>query len=62
MNLNALEKVARQLLNGKAGNTLNNSQLSSAEQRALMSTSWKITPGGAAAGTFAAIRPNGSWA
>jgi len=54
MNLNALEKVARQLLNGKAGNTLNNSQL--------MSTSWQITPGGAAAGTFAAIRPNGSWA
>ena len=60
MNLNALEKIAREVLNGKATTTAN-TQLSSAEQRALMSASWKVTPGGAAAGTFAAIRPNQYW-
>ncbi|HKP54679.1 MAG TPA: hypothetical protein VJ183_18735 [Chloroflexia bacterium] len=61
MNLNTLEKVARQVLNGKSGNTFNNSQLTSAEQRALMSPSWKVTPGGTSAGTLAIARPNGAW-
>ena len=60
MNLTNLEKVARQLLNGKVTNTVN-SQLTSAEQRALASQSWKITPGGAAAGTFAMARPMSAW-
>jgi hypothetical protein len=60
MNLNTLEKLARQVLNGKAGSTVN-MQMTSAEQRALISPSWQVTPGGAAAGTFARIRPLGAW-
>jgi hypothetical protein len=60
MNLNTLEKVARQVLTGKVTNTVN-SQLTSSEQRALASQSWKITPGGAAAGTYAMYRPMSAW-
>ncbi len=59
MNLNVLEKVARQALNGKS-NTTGSAYLSSAEQRALASQSWKVKPG-ASAGTFAMVRPNSSW-
>ena len=60
MNLNALEKAARQLINGKSNTTVN-SQLTSTEQRALASQSWRVTPGSAGAGTLAMVRPMGAW-
>lgn len=71
MNLNALEKMARQALNGmniveKSNNMAANGFLSPAEHRSLTSLSWQIAAnvqanGGVTAGTYAAIRPNRIW-
>lgn len=60
MNLNVLEKLARQVLSSKTNSTFN-TQLTSAEQRAVVSPTWKITPGGAAAGTYAMEQPLRAW-
>ncbi len=60
MNLNVLEKVARQTLKGNSANTVNSNYLSSAEQRALASQAWKVAPGNRA-GTFAIVSPNRAW-
>lgn len=71
MNLNALEKMARQALKGmniveKSNNMATNGFLSPAEHRSLTSLSWQIAAnvqanGGVTAGTYAAIRPNRIW-
>jgi len=58
MNLNTLEKVAREILSGKGANTV---KLTSAERRAVNSTTWQITPGSTTAGTWALVRPNSWW-
>lgn len=60
MNLNVLEKVARQIRNGKLDNRANSAYLSSAEQRAVASQSWKVEPG-KASGTLALVQPNAAW-
>lgn len=60
MNLNVLEKVARQTVNGKPANTANSVYLSSAEQRAVASHAWKVEPG-KASGTLAMVQPNAAW-
>jgi hypothetical protein len=60
MNLNTLEKIARQVLNGKASSTVN-IRMTSAEQRAMASQTWQITNGGAAAGTLGATQPLRAW-
>jgi hypothetical protein len=71
MNLNALEKMARQALKGmniveKSNNMATDGFLSPAEHRSLTSLSWQIAANveansGAAAGTYAMIRPNRIW-
>ncbi|HEX9987393.1 MAG TPA: hypothetical protein VGE45_02820 [Chloroflexia bacterium] len=71
MNLNALEKMARQALKGtniveKSNMMAVNGYLSPAEHRSLASLSWQIAAnvqadGGAAAGTYAMVRPNRIW-
>ena len=61
MNLNTLEKIARQVLSGNANTTATNVHLTSAEKRALASQTWQVIPGGVAAGTFAKAQPMGAW-
>jgi hypothetical protein len=71
MNLNTLEKMARQSLKGmniveKSNMMAANGYLSPAEHRSLSSLSWQIAAnvqanGEAAAGTYAIVQPNRIW-
>ena len=71
MNLNTLEKMARQALKGmniveKSNMMATDGYLSPAEHRSLTSLSWQIAANvqatsGAAAGTYAIVQPNRFW-
>jgi hypothetical protein len=64
MNINILEKVARQTLRG--GNAVKASTLTSAEHRSVKSLSWQIAANikadnGLGSGTLAIVKPNRIW-
>lgn len=71
MNINTLEKIARQVVKGsdvaeKSNEMLNSGTITPTEHRSVQSLSWQIAAnvqanGGAAAGTLPYIKPAVAW-
>jgi hypothetical protein len=67
MNLNTLEKLARQALKGtdvapKSSNLVARGRISSTEHRSLTNTNWQIaTNGSAATVAYVGLAPQGAW-